>query len=287
VLAGWTAPLPPDVLTTEQLDQLFFASSLEARLRAGGLPAWGTDGRGSTWLHRALFRDDLSLELQVALGKPGSEDALRVRGAITVEAALARGVPVDRRDHNEHSALYYAAVAENWSAFDGFIQAGAKPHRAGSDPDAILYALVLTDSGPRFGRMVQQLLRTGHVDVVGLAPLAEVSLRPGRDQQCRSVAEAGIEPTLGWWNRVIERDHGEQLDHTLACGFVPAAQTIRSAVRLQSWPAVRKMLGHTPLSTLQVRRLQVMAALRGAPRPVKKALSKALRRTRTRGTNTR
>lgn len=283
VLSGWQNPLPDGVLTTHQLDRLFAASVLEAHLRDRGLPAWGTDGRGTTWLHRALYRDTLSLEMQVVLGKPESEEALEVRRAITVEAALARGVPVDRRDHDGHTALYYAAVTENWRAFDGLLAAGARPQRAGAEPDAILYALVLTDSGPRFGAMVARLLRSGHVDAAGLAPLAEVSLRPGRSQQCRAVANAGIEPTLGWWNRVIEQGNEDRLDRTLACGFVPSHKTIRSAVRLQSWPAVRKLVKHASLTGLQVRRLQLMAAVRRAPPPVKKALSKALRRARRRG----
>ena len=282
VLSGWRAPLPAGVLTTHQLDQLFAASVLEAHLRDRGLPAWGTDGRGTTWLHRALYRDALSLEMQVVLGKPDSEDAMEVRRAITVEAALARGVPVDLRDHDEHTALYYAAVTENWRAFDGLLSAGAHPERAGAEPDAILYALVLTNSGPRFGAMVARLLRSGHVDAADLAPLAEVSLRPGRSQQCRAVADAGIEPTLGWWNRVIEQGNEDRLDRTLACGFVPSHKTIRSAVRLQSWPAVRKLVKHASLTGFQVRRLQVMAAVRGAPQPVKKALSKAHRRARRR-----
>ena len=161
LLERWSAEIPPNTLSTHTLDRLFHAPILATQLHAAGLPPHGVDARGTTWLHRSLYRDEMPFFTRVDLGVPMGKEQQEARAAVSFDAVLARGIPVDQADREGFTALYYAVEAQNWAAFQALLDAGARPEQAGSEPYTVLAALARAGDLERFQQMMGRLERAG------------------------------------------------------------------------------------------------------------------------------
>ncbi len=259
LIADWSGTMPSDTLTTQTLDRLFFAPALEARLRSAGLPAHGEDHAGTTWLHRSV--DD----------RPRFRD----EAPLTFDAVMARGIPIWQKDDLGRTALYAAAAAENWAAYDALLDAGARPERAGSEPQTILRPLAEGGSLTRYEQTLGQLVESGHVVAGDLTSLAERLLFRGDVAYCRSLAELGATPSAWWWESQITLGWEDKLLGALDAGFVVPGAAVPHAMRREQWRLAQTLLSHADLSSAALRRLQRQAFWQGAPPEMKQALKRA------------
>jgi len=262
LLADWRGEMPTDTLTTATLDRLFFAPALESRLRSAGLPPHGEDQSGTTWLHRSM------------------NDRPRFRGDphLTFDAVMARGLPIGRKDGLGRTALYTAAAAENWSAYDVLIEAGARPERAGEEPQTILRPLADGEVLDRYEQTLRQLVEEGHVVADDLSTLAENLLFRRKVAYSRPLAAVGATPSEWWWESQISLGWEDRLSGALEAGFVVPGSAVSYAMRKEKWALARRLLSHSRLSPAEVRRLQRQAIWRGAPPKMKQALKRAKKR---------
>lgn len=286
VLQGWSGELSPGVLNDVLLDRLFFAPELEQELLRHGYPPHGTDAHGMTWLHRSLYDPSLSFRQRGAFPVSPGEGADAARAALSVDLVLARGVPVDQADRKGFSALYYAAVTGNWAAWDALLEAGARLEEAAEYPSSLLEALVLAGGDARFQQTVRTMTRDGHLQASDLSELASQMVLDDETERCGLAAKVGATPSDFWWMVWSKKGHAPELDRALGCGFLPPFKVVQRAVRERRWSVARKLARHAALTPGQVRRLQIAAALRGAPPKVHKRLRKMLVQARKNGRST-
>ena len=318
VLSHWTEPLPSRALSAEALDQLFSSPELHKLLRAKGLPRHGRAEDGTTWLHRALIQDwpmpgsddallgEAIIEVQASKGElprheetigPGARFYKETHPRLSFAAVMDRGLPVDLPDAKGRSALYYAAYTGNWVAYDRLLDAGARPQRAGMQPESILFALAAGGSPERFERTLRRLVRRGHVEVADLSGLAGSLAEPEPRGWCaepeerrpwnetcaltdqarnsQQLVQLGVSPTDAWWKARVDRQAHTALQRAVDYGFTPPLRALKRAVRQEDWQTTRMLVPHATLSPAQARQLGRMAARRGAPRGVRKTIDGA------------
>lgn len=319
VTLHWNEPLPHDALPPEALDRLYFAPALEEVLRSKGLRRHGLAADGTTWLHRALIQDwSLPDSDDAVIGAP--IEGVEARGGelpryeetlapaanlykereprLSFSDVMARGVPVNRRDVQGRSALYYAAYTGNWVAYDRLLGAGARPWKAGSTPASILFALAAGRSPERFAATLRQLIEQGHLVADDLHPLAGSLVQPEPVGWCQEpasmrpwfvecgqvpdqavnrqlLASMGVGPSADWWTRHVKKQSRDVLQRAVDDGFVPPIPPVSTALRQKDWKVALLLLPAVQASPGALRRLDRLARRRGAPNRVRAAIRRA------------